>query len=214
MYLYSRRVTMATNSPKAQEWVARITEKAGQVTGWQLNLFTRVLSSDVGTMMWSVMLPDLVSVEAGGDKLAVDNGFIELQQQAPQYTIQGTLHDTLSTVVYPTELVDDGRQITYGASVESTLASGHLGDGMALGVEIAERAQKITGIPTMFLVDNTGTYGAVRWLTGYADIQELERAEQTLNSNADFATFIDTRAANAFASEPSATVQAIYRRVV
>jgi hypothetical protein len=213
MYLYSRRVTMSTNSPKAREWVAHITEKASQVTGWQLSLFTRVMSSDVGTMMWSAVLPDLGSVEAGGDKLAVDNGFIELQEQGAQYTIQGTLHDALSTILYPTELANDGRQINYGASVESTLASGHLADGIAIGVEIAERAQNITGVPTLFAIDNTGNYGGVRWLTGYADIQELERAEQALNSNADFATFIDTRAANAFTSHPGATVQAIFRRV-
>lgn len=213
MYLYGRRVTMSTNSRKAQEWVTRITEKAGQITGWQLNLFARVLSSDVGTMMWSAMLPDLGSVEAGGDKLAVDSGFIDLQDQGEQYTVPGTLHDTLSVILYPTELANDGRQITYGSSVESTLASGHLTDGVAIGVEIAERAQKITGIPTLFAVDSTGNYGGVRWLTGYADIQEMERAEQTLNSNADFTTFIDTRAAKVFASEPGETVQAVYRRV-
>jgi len=205
---------MSSSSPKAQEWVTRITEKAGQVTGWQLNVFARVLSSDVGTVMWSAMLPDLGSVEAGGDKLAVDSGFIELQEQGAQYTIEGTLHDTLSTILHPAELANDGRQITYGVSVESTLTAGHLADGVAIGVEIAELAQKISGIPTLFAIDSTGNYGGVRWLTGYVDIQEMERAEQTVNANAEFVNFIDTRAANVFSSEPGATTQAIFRRVM
>jgi seryl-tRNA synthetase len=45
-------------------------------------------------------------------------------------------------------------------------------------VEIAQRAEKITGTPTLFVTDVTGIYGSVGWLTGHESVQAMEAAEQ------------------------------------
>jgi len=97
---------------------------------------------------------------------------------------------------------DPNRQVEYVAVVRSTVSAGKLARGMALGVEIAQRAEKITGVPTAFVADATGNYGGVAWLTAFANVAELERGEQTLNTDQGFIELIDTQAAGVYADQP------------
>ena len=84
---------------------------------------------------------------------------------------------------------------------------------MELGVEIAQRAEKITGTPTLFLADVTGIYGGVGWLSGHANIQALETAQQKLASDASWAKYLDKEVKGTYVDEPGQTTQLIYRRL-
>jgi hypothetical protein len=86
---------------------------------------------------------------------------------------------------------DPNRQIEYVTTVRTVCANGNLARGMELGVEIAQRAEKITGTPTLFLADVTGTYGGVGWASGHANAQELEATQQKLAADASWAKWID-----------------------
>ena len=66
----------------------------------------------------------------------------------------------------------------------------------------------------MFLAAATGSYGGVGWLTGYADIAELERTQQKLAADTKFVEFIDKNVAGVYVESPSETQQLIYRRIV
>jgi hypothetical protein len=82
--------------------------------------------------------------------------------------------------------------------------------GIALGVEIAQRAERITGRPTSFSIAETGAYGAVEW-AGFADsVEQLQAARQALAADQEFAQLLDSEASTAYL--PEAT-QVMYRRI-
>jgi hypothetical protein len=85
---------------------------------------------------------------------------------------------------------------------------------MEIGVEIAQRVEKVTGQPSLFATATTGPYGAVEWLTGFADVREMERAQQALAADTSFIKFIDDKARGVYVEDYAITRQLIYRRLV
>jgi hypothetical protein len=211
MYVFSRSGRLSgDNQREAMAWAVTAQEKAAQITGLQISLYARVFSAEVGTLVYAAIAPDLATLEAGTDKLMADNGWHEILQAGQKYLIPGTVHDRLSQMVHPTE-VDPNRHIEYVALVRSTILQGQMARGGAAGVEIAQRVEQTTGVPVMFMSEATGNYGEVSWAVAYSDIAEMERANQTLNGDQSFISFIDSLG-GVFAGE-GGTTQIIMRRV-
>ena len=193
MYLFSRRVRIGGGQTRAaMEWALGQTEKVNRITGLQVSLYTQVYSLEVGSIGWSTFVPDLATLEAAGDKLNVDDDFVSATDKGAALTVGGA-EDTLSQVL--SGAPDPSRQIEYVTGVRTVCATGNLARGMELGVEIAQRAEKITGTPTLFL------------------IQALETAQQKLASDASWAKYLDKEVKGTYADEPGHTTQLIYRRL-
>ena len=90
--------------------------------------------------------------------------------------------------------------------MQAVCANGSVTRGIELGVEIAQRAEKTTGLPVLFATGATGSYGSVGWFTGYVDIGELERAQQALAVDAKFQADIEARVAQAGIKPPDTYV--------
>ncbi|MDP9333457.1 MAG: hypothetical protein M3Q30_09135 [Actinomycetota bacterium] len=212
MYLFSRRARLAPgNTRAAMAWATDITEKATQVGGLPLSLYAQVFSPAVGTIVWSTFAPDLATLEAATDKLNTDDGFISAADAGAKFVLVDQ-DDSLLQVVYGEP--DPNRPVEYVSTVQSVCATGGLTKGIELGVEIAQRAEKTAGLPTMFVTGMTGAYGAVGWLSGYADIKEFEAAQQKLAADTKFAEFVDKSVRGVYSEEPTATSQLMYRRIV
>ena len=117
-------------------------------------------------------------------------------------------NDTIATVIHGNP--DPSRTPQYLAVVEAVCAPGKLGKGMTVGVEIAQRVEKVTDTPTMFLANGTGQFGAVTGVTANDDISHLEKAEAAFYSDHETIEFVDSATAEAY--QPSGT-QTIYRRL-
>lgn len=90
---------------------------------------------------------------------------------------------------------------------------GHLAEGIGIGIEIAQRAERISGVATAFAVAATGVYGQVSWITEYENVEQLQRAEEAVNTNPEFLAYLDTEAKEAF--QPGAlTTTTVFRRMV
>ena len=59
-------------------------------------------------------------------------------------------------------------------------ANGSITEAMGLGIEIADTAGRITGIPVMFVTPIVGDYGAVGWISTAEDLAEVEAANAAL----------------------------------
>jgi hypothetical protein len=211
MYLFSRQVRLATgDTRKALEWALGQTEKVNTITGLQVGLFMQVFSPQVGLIGWSTFVPDLATLESAGDKLNVDDAMVSATDSGAALTIGGA-DDRLAQVIYGSP--DPDRQIEYVTIVQAVCASGNMTKGMELGAEIAQRAEKITETPGMFLADVTGTYGGVSWVSGHADVQALEASQQALAADTNFGKYVDKETRGVYADEPSLTTQLIYRRL-
>ncbi|MCU1464520.1 MAG: hypothetical protein JWM72_448 [Actinomycetia bacterium] len=212
MYLFSRRARLAPgNTRAAMAWATDITEKASQVGGLPLSLYAQVFSPMVGTIVWSTFVPDLAALEAATDKLNADDGFISQSDAGTKFVLADE-DDSLLQVVYGEP--DANRPVEYVGTVQSVCATGNLTKGLELGVEIAQRAEKTAGIPTMFVAGTTGAYGMVGWVSGYADIKEFETAQQKLAADTKFGEFVDKSVRGVYSEEPAATSQLMYRRIV
>jgi len=212
MYLFARRARLAPgNTTAAMTWATNITEKATQVGGLPISLFSQVFSPELGVLSWSTFVPDLQTLETATDKLNVDQGFVSMIDEGAKFDA-GVADDMLGQVVYGEP--DPNRQVEYATVVEAVCASGAITKGIELGVEIAQRAEKAMGEQTMFLTAVTGTYGGVSWITGYNDIKAMEAAQQKLAADTKFSEYVDKSVKGVYAEEPTLTRQLIYRRIV
>jgi hypothetical protein len=192
-------------------WVAEITEKANQITGLSVSTFTSIFSPEVGTITWSAFAPDLAALEAANDKLLADDGYVVLVDEGARL-VQNNADDSLLQIIHGE--VDPNRRVEYGSSVHAVCATGNIARGMELGVEIAQRAERATGVPTMFASSVTGPYGAVAWFTGFIDIHDMEHAQAALAADASFVQFLDDNARGVYVEDFALTRQLTYRRVV
>lgn len=211
MYLFSRQGRLS--GAKFREsigWAAAVTNQVAQTTGLPVGLWSQTFSA-VGTLVWATFVPDLGALEAANDKLMVDDAYNDLVEHGQEFTIPGSFDDSLSVVISGEP--DPERTVEYVTTVRSTIVAGSLAAGMALGVEIAQRAQAITGLPEMFLADATGNYGGVGWIGGFANIAELEAAQMAINTDASFIELIDTKAKGVYTDQAGATSQLVFRRI-
>jgi hypothetical protein len=209
MYLFTRAGRFAPGSLReATTFVGAITEKVHQETGLDVHAWMANMSPESGTCVWATFVDSLEELEAAEDKLAVSDGFVELAEQGARL-MAGPLTDGLATVVHG-EIDRSAPPPAYVTAARAQAANGSLSDAIAGGIEIAEAATRITGVPNTFLVDATGAYGGCRWTSGFADIGSLERAEAALMADQSWITLID-RVGPCYAQGAS---QSVYRRVV
>lgn len=211
MYLFSRtaRVRPATGVP----WAVEITELVRRRTGQDLRLWTTAYSSGVGTMAWTGWFEDLVHLEVFsnkvGDMMQTDEAYMALLEQGSAL-IEGSVDDALMQLL--TDRPDPEREVTYASAVRAVCAAGHARRAMMVGMQIAEHAERTTGVPTMFLRSATGSYGGVGWITAFEDIEQMEQGEAKLAADDSWIDLIDS-AEGAFVEDVAATSQTIYRRI-
>jgi hypothetical protein len=94
------------------------------------------------------------------------------------------------------------------AVTRAVAANGSLGEAMAVGVELAETLTRLTGHETMFMTPVTGEYGAVAWIVGADNLDEVEAVNATLAATDEWLKLVD-RAGHCYA--PGATTTMMRR---
>jgi hypothetical protein len=208
MYLFTRsRRVDPEHFTKAMESVLDITEHGRRITGRRVDAWTAVMSPEVGTIVWTLWSEKIGEIEQAGDALAADGGFMKLVEKYDDL-YEGPYVDGIATVVHGDANPDDTSFEYVGVAV-ATLANGHLQEGIAAGIEIAEQVTKATGDSTLFTVNTTGIFGGVAWITPMANAAAVDAGELALMASAEWLPLLD-RVGNVF--NPGAT-QALYRRI-
>ena len=207
MYLFSRSTRIANADGMA--WAVEMTEHAKRVTGLDIGLWGQVWSPEFGRIAWTTFVPDLATLADAGDKMAADAAMNEEGAKGAELTTGG-MDDGLFNILHG-EITPNAPQAEYVTTVTAVCANGSLTKGMTTGVEIAQRAEKITGVPTMFVANVTGQYGGVGWMTGFVDTQGLEASQQAMAADEDWAKQVD-KAGAVYAADPGVTTQLIHRR--
>jgi hypothetical protein len=206
MYLYSTSARSGVADPvKVMEWALSMTEKINQISEVRTSLWTSAMSPAMGTMAWTSVVSDLAIIEDTEAKLAADPGYADLLGQATALLSTDPADQTLMQLVHadPDAAGVDAR---YALTTRATLAPGSMVAGIELGVELAQKAKKITGRPTSFAVSVTGDYGAVMWVSMAETIQQLQASIEALNSDTDFAKAIDNKAGKAYLPGATETI--------
>ena len=178
MYLYSTSVRSGVANPvKVMEWALSMTAKINQVSEVATSLWTSAMSPAMGTMAWTSVVSDLAVIEDTETKLAADPGYMDLVDQATVLLSTDAADQTLMQLVHG-DPDAAGINANYASTVRAALAPGSMVAGIELGVDLAQRAKKITGRPTSFAVSVTGDYGGVMWVSLSETIQSSRRGSR------------------------------------
>ena len=209
MYLFTRQGQIAPGKMlDSLEWVTAIAEKVNQITSLNVGVWTPTLSPGLGTLSFGCQVESLGDLEDADAKLMVDPIYLDLVRQGAEITT-GVFNDQVAQFIH-----NPGADpaATHVAVVQAQIANGRFRRGVEVGVEIAQRATSLGGVPTAFLLATTGQYASCAWISAATSIRELERSEQAVNTDAGFMELIDTGAAECYL--PGTATQAIWRRVV
>jgi hypothetical protein len=209
MYLFTRRTRLSVgNGTAGVEWAGHIAAKVKELTGTELQLWSTVYSPGFGTISWTGWFEDLEALEQVGDKLQADPSMEKLSNAGAKYT-EGGLDDGLIQPIYGTP---SGAPIQYVGGAVAVAAAGHIERAMSAGVEIAQKSEAITGLPTLFGRSVTGPFGEVGWLTGYESAAAMERADRTRSGDPSWLKLLDSTQ-GCFAADTNVTKTTIFRRV-
>jgi hypothetical protein len=209
-YVFSRSLRVSGNMVDSMAWAAKITEKVNQIAEVKVNLWSPVMSPQINTLTWVAVVDDLSALTATDEKLMADGGYLELIAEGNTFNAGGGVDDALMQLVHADP--DTPAEPAFATLVTAILAPGAFVDGVTLGVEIAQRAKAITGQPTSFALSSTGVYGQVNWFSMHESIEQVQAADQAINSDADFAKLLDEKASKAYLAGQS--TQSISRRVI
>ena len=191
MYLFSRSIRLGAGNPEKQlAWALKVTEKVNQISEVPVELWSSVFSPRADTLVWTATVDDLLTLETIDNKLISDSGYVSLVEEGAAHGSGDPIDDALLQFVFA-DPASAEVSATYATTVQATLTPGGMGRGIELGVETAQRAGKISGCPTSFGTSMTGTYGSVEWVSVYTSIEQLQRGQEAIAADADFAKLLD-----------------------
>lgn len=207
MYLFTRQARLT--GLDAAPWAVTIGAAAAKAAGSEVRVWGRAMSPGLGTVVWSSFWKDLSTRETAFEALAKDADYLSLAVEGQKFLTDG-IDDTLYDVVYAGS--NAGGDNKYVSVVQSACANGSVIRGMATGVEIAQRAEAISGHSTAFAANATGQWGGVGWITGYESIAAFETAQKKLNANLGWLEYVDG-ATNCYSDDPSVTQSLLLSRL-
>ena len=211
MLLFAREIRL--NGSRFREAIAHSVALADYVTqtnGVPVEVWAPVYSPAADTLSYTAVLPDLTALETAMDKLMVDEHYHEMVEQAQQFVIPGTLNDGLLNIVYPSEPPTEDRPDTYARVIQSTAVVSRITEAVELGVELAARAQEVTGTPVLFGISETGPFIGVEWIYLHANAAEAEQANVQVGTDAKVMELIG-RTPNLFIAGGS--TRTLYRKL-
>jgi hypothetical protein len=202
MYLVGRsRVVNPATARAAVAAAIEVGQRASQIIGLPVYTWSTIFGPEPLTVMWSGRVEHLAEIVAADDALAADDEFNEWAEQ----------HNDL----FASPLVGAVSQVVHGAPTSepkpfiavtrAVAANGSLGEAMAVGVELAETLTRLTGHETMFMTPVTGEYGAVAWIVGADNLDEVEAVNATLAATDEWLKLVD-RAGHCYAPGGTTTM--------
>ncbi|MEY2570321.1 MAG: hypothetical protein QOE63_671, partial [Acidimicrobiaceae bacterium] len=180
MYLFARSARLGPGDLREQlGWAVAITEKVNQIGELEVSLWSTLFSPGLGTLAWTCVAEDLAQLEAVDSKLMADEGYHTLVTDGAKFASGDAVNDGVIQLVHADESAATVNA-QYASVVQAVLAPGAATRGVEIGVEIAQRAKKITGQPTSFGAALTGVYGGVEWISVFETVDQLQKGQEAL----------------------------------
>ena len=170
------------NTREAMTWATGINEKVNQVTGLNVGLYAQTFSPEVGTLSWSTFVPDLPTLKPPTTSCSWTTHTFRWSTRAP--SSRRLVLTTPCCRSFPANPIRAVRSNTPRPCRQCARAESHQRHRARYRDRTTGREN--SGHPVLFATAATGNYGAVAWLSGYADVREMERAQQALAADAQF----------------------------
>ena len=197
MKLFSRRVTLAGTPADYGPFATQVAQHVSTATGRELALWGVVLGAPRGTMMFTARVEGVADWQEMSAPLMADAGYLALIA-ANQHLLTGVVEDQLLQGI-GSDIPDESPPIGAFATLTTTMvANGAYADAMAWGVDMAELATAVTGMPVRFVMNHYGPFGAVGWIGVGPDAASVDQSTAALDADAEYLKMLG-RAGDLFA---------------
>jgi hypothetical protein len=184
MHLFSRVVTLTGPFAEVSAWSADMRQYVSDKSGREIGLWSVMFGAPLGTMVYSARVDGLADLQSIGADLVADDDYHAKLANGQKFS-GGTPVDVISTPVYG-ELGDPPPVGSFAAITTATIANGAYAEAIAWGVDIAQHVERISGFRTVFLVDDYGPFGGVRWIGVAPDAASVDALGQKLNADSAY----------------------------
>ncbi len=209
MYLYTRQARV--NSFDAVAWAVETAGALQAASGVESQVWGAVYSPGFGTIAWTSWYENFAALEAATNAMMADEAYMAKSAEGGQWMVPGFGVDDQLLELIAGEPDPEANPL-YVAAAQAVCAGGNIARGMALGVEIAQRAEAATGAGTLFMRTVTGPYAGVAWFTAAEDGAAMDAQQAALAADAGFVELIDSTA-GAYVEDASATQSVLWRRL-
>lgn len=185
MDLFSRRVLMTGSPAEYTSWAIDMCEYVNGKIENPVSLWAAGFGAPVGTMVYSTWVDGLAGVQANFAALAEDAEYMQ-KVSAAQSMVGAPSEDSLGQVIHGEPAGDRAGVGSAAVITSAVIANGAYAAAIGWGVEMAQLGEKITGLPSLFMMNRYGTFGEVLWVFVAPDAASLQSSGDAVNADADY----------------------------
>lgn len=180
MYLFARSRTLSpAHAREAVGMAVEAGSKVTEVSGLQVSVWTTMFSPQVGTILWTARAESLSELEAAADKWSSDGPLMDWIERS-DHLWSSSATDALTEVVHG---VLPPQPASYISTVQAAWAPGEAAEAMAVGVEVTDTFNRLTGAGIVFGRAVTGPFAGVGWVSSFPDLAAMEAAQAAIGGD-------------------------------
>jgi hypothetical protein len=185
MQLFTRRVSLIGPPADTLAYATEMRALASDLAGREISLWAASFGAPLGTMTYTMRVEGLADMQAVSAKVLGDNTYLQKVAKGQEYS-GGPAEDALFQPLFG-ELPEGSPPIgSVALATSARIANGAYEEAIAWGIDMAQHATAVTGVPTMFLMESYGGFGSVGWIGVNADAAQADAAGNALNADADY----------------------------
>ncbi len=189
MQIFTRQLRLV-GAGEAAAWAVAVTEKAQQVTGMPISLWTGAIGLPTGSYAWSSPIEGMAQSTEGNDKMNSDTDLSALVAQGRDYVAE-VMPDRLHQVIHG-EVAGPAEVGSFMGSVTAVAAPGQGQAAGAWAVKIADMWHGITGISPVVTTTLAGPMFEYSWFVRHATAASIDDANDKIMASPDYASELDS----------------------
>jgi hypothetical protein len=184
MQLFSRQIQLSGPLAEISAYATEMAAHVSAVGGREIALWQTVFGAPLGTMTYAVRVEGIADLQALSAQVLADADYHAKLAKGVDYVV-GNAEDRLLQPLNG-ELGDPPPVGSMALVTSAVVANGAYEKAFAWGVDMAQHAASVTGIPTLFLAEQYGSFGSVGWIGVAADGATIDAGTAALNADADY----------------------------
>jgi hypothetical protein len=190
MKLFSRVLTLTGPPADSYAWATSMRNAVSEMIGRDVALWNIGFGAPIGSVAFTMRVEGLADLQSATATLIESPDYHAMLAGGRDFVI-GPPNDGLSTPIHGDFGQDAPPMGAVAAITTATMSAGRYADAIAWGVKISQIVEQATGTPVVFAVDDFGTFGAVRWVGGSADMAGADASSAALASSAEYMAALD-----------------------
>jgi len=188
MQLFTRTVTLNGAPADIGAYATDMRSYVSGVLGTEIGLWGVQFGAPAGTMVFSTRVDGLAGAAAMTATLMADEGYHAKIANGQQY-VGGPAQDQILNPLHG-EIGEGPPPVGAIATVTTAVASAGFDQAVGWGIELAQLAESVMGLPVIFGAGIAGTFGEFAWLSIAPDAAAADAANEAVLGSADYITKI------------------------